>query len=283
MNKPNSWLRLSRLFSLRASSLACGSAFMSNQVPRNRTVTMTGKTDLHNYYPESWQRRDSKKSPRNYNGLFTTKRTARNAKAVAHIHARLSYGQYVYLVTHTMRSVWSDRERRGRFRLLLDRIRKEPGYVGHMWTTERHASGKLHHHCVCRFSSTWDYASKVQAWSVRYCASTNGLDIKPPKGPKIGQQAAIYVAKGFWYGIKGQGTDDALPFRWWGTSKVIRSVKVADDDLPTLFSLSSVKRWPKCAYVSARWAVELCALASREIELIRTIAPVRRSAPTRAG
>jgi len=269
MTRPNSWQRLQRSHYSRASSLACGSAFQSREAPRGHRVTMTGKTDFHSSYPESWQRRDFTRGGGNYNGLFTTKRTARNAKAVAHIHGRLAHGQRVYLITHGMSNAWGDRERRGRFRLFLDRLRKEPGYLGHMWTTERHVSGRIHHHCVARFNGFWDFRTKVQGWSMRYCASTNGLDIRPPKEVKVDGQAAIYAVKGFWYSIKGQGTEDALPFRWWGTSKVSRSVVVPYDDMPTLFSLASVNRWPKCAYVSQRWAVEMCALETRQLELMR--------------
>lgn len=140
-----------------------------------RTVRVDGTTDLHNYYPEAWQRRDQQKHVAKSDLTFSTKRTRRTARAVARLHARLSSGQRVYLITHTMDASWDDRDRRVAFRRFLDRLRKVSGYRGHLWTTERHHSGALHHHVAVRFGGFWDYKQCIQRWSCRYCGSVNGL------------------------------------------------------------------------------------------------------------
>jgi len=256
-------------YARRAASLASGSAFSSPSAPNGIRVNVTGKTNLHNYYPEAWRRADkTKRGPTVYGRCYTTRRTARSAKAVAHVHARLSYGRHVYLLTHTMNDAASEKVRRRMFRKLLDRVRKLPWFLGYMWTTERHIRGQLHHHLVLRMARRWDYTRIVVSWSQRYCGSPNGLDIAlPPTVRGTDGDAAIYAAKGFWYSIKGIGSEDELPFRWWGTSRVVRNVEVSQQDLPTVFSAATVKPWPVCAYVSARYAIELCALPTLSNEV----------------
>jgi len=281
MTRPWTQFRITSRCARRASSLASSSAWLSSSAPitNPRTVWLDGKTDLHNYYPEAWRRADRIKGGSGCGGTYTTKRTSRTAKAVAHQHARLSKGQHTYLITHTMSDAADDRLRRRMFRRFLDRVRKLRNVAGMMWTTERHKRGQLHHHCVLRMFEPFDYTRYVVAWSMRYCGSPNGLDIAPPKwvpNHQTEEEAAMYAAKGFWYGIKGQGTDDELPFRWWGTSRIARKVECSQEDLPTLHTLASKNRWPKCAYVSARWATEMTALRTRGLEEARRL---RRFAP----
>jgi hypothetical protein len=81
----------------------------------------------------------------------------------------------------------------------------------------------------------------------------------------------MYAVKAFWYAVKGtrEGEPDELPFRWWGTSKVLRSVQVLDEDLPTLFSLASRNLWAKCARVSQRWAIEVVAEQQKMVDSAR--------------
>ena len=192
--------------------------------------------------------------------------------AVRRVHGKLAeQGQKVYLLTHTMDDYADDRMRRAHFRLLLDRIRKLEGYRGHLWAAERHKRGQLHHHCALRLDGYWNYREVVQKWSRQYCCSRNGLDIAPPsKG-----SAAGYVMKAFHYIGKGD-KDEKLPFRWWGTSKISRSVNVSDDELPPLLMSVSTKWWPRCAYVSSNWASELCAKATATYEGLRIYARRKR-------
>jgi len=112
----------------------------------------------------------------------------------------------------------------------------------------------------------WDYTKVVKRWSKRYCDSVNGLDIQPPKG---GDSWGYGEAFGY---LGDNDLGDKLPFRWWGTSKVVRSVKVADEDLPPLIAQVQNNWWPHCARVSYQWAVHLCASATAERETAKWFA-----------
>lgn len=279
---PSRWISAStsRSASLQLRCAPCSSRFSSFTDPRTtpRTVTIDGRTDLHNYYPEAWQKRDYVKPHRRTEFRYTTKRTHVTAKAVATVHSHLAAGQWCYLVTHTtppdflfcvakvgQRPLTLEHHQRSAFGAFLDRLRKEPGYCGHMWTCERHKSGQLHHHVAIRFRHRWNYAPLVVQWSQRYCGSVNGLDVSfEDKG-----KAAQYVVKAFWYAAKSLGEGDDLPFRWWGTSKIARSVKLADHELPQLFSVASRHPWAKCARVPGEWASLQAAKVSRQYELTR--------------
>jgi len=168
-----------------------------------------------------------------YSGTYTTGRTKRRFVLLAKVHARLAVGQHSYFITHGMDHTHSEKERRERFRQLLDRLRKLPGYRGHLWVTERHTGdgpcrGMIHHHIILRMAVRWDYTKHVTAWSWKYCDSINGLDIDPVKSANVGG----YCAKALGYMCKDTGTADTLPFRWWGTSKIQRTVEALQDDVP---------------------------------------------------
>lgn len=231
-----------------------------------RKVWMNGKTDLHNQHAYNYQ---SKPPKGGCGGLFSTRRTWRTARDVVRIHARIAQSEWTYLVTHTMSDAANDVLRRKMFRKLLDRVRKLAGYAGHFWTTERHVRGQLHHHLVLRMREEWRYRSYILSWSQRYCGSSNGLDVKPQFG---GSRAVSYAGKAFFYACKeAKDRKDVLPFRWWGTSKVVRSVRCSDDELPPLLSMASANRWRKCAYVSSAWATALCAQRTERYEWRRIL------------
>lgn len=263
MTRP--WSRYARACSLVGFWSAAGSP-----VGKTVSVGINGKTNISNWY--GYRYATFRSTGAGCAGVYTTKRTGRNARQVARLHARLAHGQRVYLLTHTMADDWSDTMRRASFRLLLDRLRKLPGNAGQMWSTERHESGKLHHHVVMRHRGFWNYKAVVQKWSQRYCGSPNGLDVSPPRHGR----AAFYATKGFAYTVKSAGTGDSLPFRWWGTSKVARKAWLPDEDCPTLFALANRSPWgSQVAYVSSVFGLECCARVTREYELKRTLT-VRR-------
>jgi len=226
-----------------------------------RTVHMSGKTDLHNRVRLNYQ----SKPPRGgCGGSFSTVRTWQTAKQVVRLHARVAQGEWTYLVTHTMSDAADDILRRRMFRKLLDRVRKLVDYAGHMWTTERHRRGQLHHHLAVRFRSPWKYRTYIQSWSKRYCGSVNGLDVSPQYGAT---RAFGYAGKAFFYACKdAKERKDTLPFRWWGTSKIVRKVRCSDQELPPLLAMASKTRWVKCAYVSSAWATYLCAQRTERLE-----------------
>lgn len=293
----------SREYWSRASWLAGWASYGQCGEPRTigRTVRIDGRTDLHNYYPESWQRNDYQRGQRNGATVYTTRRTRSRALSVARLHAKLAEGQRVYLLTFTMnlgewdRTPLSDGLRRHAFRVFLDNFRKTPGLAGFMWTTERHKSGLIHHHVVARFTQYWDYTRVIKRWSLRYCGTPNGLDVAPPKD----KGAAFYTCKGFKYATKNFAQDtevhvyersdgqevrcrvdtntgelkesepDELAFRWWGTSKVVRQFEVPDDELPVLFSYASGNQWAKCARVPTDWAIAQASRLTRQEEAIR--------------
>lgn len=256
MNRP--WSRYSR-------ALRLCSSWSSSLSSLPRTIRMTGHTDLHNKYRINYQ----SKPPRGgCAGEYTTKRTARTLLAVAKVHARVATGEWVYLITHTMSDAADEKLRRRMFRKVLDRVRKLKDYAGHMWTTERHKSGQLHHHLCLRMYSYWDYSRVIKSWSMRYTGSVNGLDVSTPPG--IGESRAVnYAAKAFFYAVKRGPSGDKLPFRWWGTSKIARKFRCADDDLPVLFTAASSNSWPKCAMVPRQWAVVGCAKFTERYEWAR--------------
>jgi len=214
------------------------------------TVRLDGRTDLHNYYPESWQRRDQQKHSPKRSSTYSLRRTRATGNRVAEVHGLMArtLAQKVYLVTHTTspefigrrRYVGTpaapiDQRRRASLALLLDAIRKLPGYRGHYWVAELHEGernnggganlGTLHHHIAVRLSSYWDYRRSVQVWSMRYCGSRNGLDVSPPKGN--GSWKYLF---GCWKYLDLEHAHE-LPFRWWGTSAIPRKWTVHPDEV----------------------------------------------------
>lgn len=240
-------------------------------------VRLDGRTDLHNYYSEAFQRRDQQATAGGANGTYTLKRTRTTAKRVARVHALVAKAcaHKVYLITHTVSSDYvprhrvgepgesRDRVRRRLFRSLLDRIRKEPLYRGHFWTTELHGGGganegTIHHHLAVRMAGYWAYKCKIKEWSKRYSGSVNGLDVSPPQHAN---RSYGYVTKAFRYMTKSAETAE-LPFRWWGTSEVARSWRQDYDDtylLPSVRVVEPGRNFPVCARVPAWHAIMSCA------------------------
>lgn len=151
-------------------------------------------------------------------------------RSILAVHAALSVNRYPYLVTYTAPPSWDVFRRRDHFALLLDALRKLPYYLGHIWTTERHKSGLIHQHIYIRFATRWEYAPTVNEWSIRYCGSSNGLDIQPIIGDYV--SASNYVAKTLNYLTK---SPILLPssIRWWGTSYIARCVSFSPHSIPT--------------------------------------------------
>lgn len=255
------------------------------------TVYLTGRTDLHNFYPEAWQRADrSHQRGGGPTGLYSTGRSKEVVTCVGKVHELLarSERQSAYFITHTVQpwyyqrshgwmhpprvgARWDERpevyRRRKLFRLLLDRLRKEPGYLGHLWTTERHQSGHLHHHLIVRFKRSWSFKGCVVAWSKRYTGSVNGLDIEPVRSGKAG----AYLAKAFGYITKDTGIPDYLPVRWWGTSTVARKWSEDQRDLVLVPNIvdGGLKYKARCARVPDWMAISGAARLTRDIELGR--------------
>lgn len=164
-------------------------------------------------------------SPGGASGLFTMKRSKsrRMRKAVNAVLGVRSMGRRIYLVTHTMSPSADMYERRHRWRMAVDRLRKEPGLIGYQWNTEFHPGegangGTIHHHAVMLFSTYWDYGKSVKAWSLRYSDTINGLDIRPMKNTRYPIKDTVYNVKGCDF--------VSLPFRWWGASTIKRTAKV---------------------------------------------------------
>lgn len=249
--------------------------------------------ELHNKYPESWQRRDIHRTPKSKSGLYTMQRTAKEARNVAWLHAAIAEltGQRVYLITHTSSPNWlgprravgmkrnAMHVRRESFRLFLDRLRKMPGYRGHYWTTEIHPgegenAGTIHHHIAARFSGFWNYRNDIQRWSARYCGSNNGLDVRPPS-KRAGAYAYLgaahsYLTKDPVDKSTGEVIPLELPFRCWGTSSVTRTVRELNDAIP-LLGTKSGNRFAKCARTDTKLARKLCALATIQEEQRRHV------------
>jgi len=244
------------------------------------TVNIDGTTDQHNYYPESWQKRDRNRNPRS-SGWYSTKRTRAKAVCVGKVHATLAKdrGDTLYFITHTCspglvssRPVGMPQHgevlaRRERWRKFLDLLRKQPGYKGVFWAAERHtgngdAHGLLHHHAVARFSGRWNYAPHVRKWSLRYCSSVNGLDIglckrRNPHG---------YLSKVFGYMCKDTGSPDAIPVRWWGSSKVVRRWRQENAILLPLSVPAGAPFRARCARVSDLTAIKESAWRTAQLE-----------------
>lgn len=186
---------------------------------------ITGRTALRNRPKgrDDWRKPPLGGGP---TGSYTMRRTWRRAKQI--IAAQGKAGKYLhsYLITHTMPAEYSNEERRGEWRRFLDRFRKERP-VSYAWVTELHtgggaAVGRIHHHMVVSFSSTWWYTKQVRRWSWAYSGSSNGLDIRPVRRGATGYLAK-YLCKGL-FPEAGTITESAgtspdapsLPFRWWG-------------------------------------------------------------------
>lgn len=163
-------------------------------------------------------------------GSYTMRRTWRKAKGVLSAQGKAGKHLHMYLVTHTMPAEYSNEERRHEWRRFLDAFRKlNP--VNYVWVTEVHtgggaAVGRIHHHMVASFSSTWWYTAQARRWSWAYSGSPNGIDIR-----RVRRGAAGYLSKYLCKGLFEQRTDllpvaagtvevPSLPFRWWGYSGV---------------------------------------------------------------
>lgn len=231
------------------------------------TVHLDGRTNLTTNYAH---REDRAPTVKQYGGkMFSPRRSRRRFYGVGRVHTLLAQRERSYFVTHTMAPEWDNDDRRKAFRRFMDRLRKEDGYCGHQWVTELHNSedtsdamhGRIHHHVVVRFSSVWYYGARVQRWSKHYCGSSNGLDIQAIRSSK---HVGGYMGKALGYMTKALDTDK-LPFRWWGTSRVARSVTMRGRDVPV-----GVKpEWYKgeaarhtanqCAYAPPHIALAACA------------------------
>jgi len=240
-------------------------------------VNLDSTTDHYHNVPP-FAKVDVQRLPR-FDGWYSTTSTRQRAVCVGKVHGILAHQQKVYLVTLTHGRWTNDRRspmqprvefngyrRRKALRLFLDLLRKQPGYAGHLWTTERHKSGALHHHIVVRFSSAWSWRPHVQRWSWRYCGSCNGLDVQDVnKGD--GNKVNAYVAKVLSYCSKGIGKEpDYLPFRWWGTSKVVRTVDVPHDLVPDFIATDHVRGRMVKAKVPDEYALHLHARHTAQVE-----------------
>jgi len=278
-------------FAQRSSSSVSSSPWPWLQPTGTTTIRLDGRTNLHNRYPYRYaqhrERGKGQPGPVRYMvpGLrldaawtkvsgYTTTRTASTVRNVARLHTALAVHQFTYLITHTMSDAADMYLRRKMFRRLLDRIRKLPGYQGSMWTTERHKTGHLHHHLVLRTDKRWNYVPCIVSWSQRYCGSPNGLDVSDPLEES---NAAHYGVKAFGYAAKGVGEADVLPFRWWGTSKLKRKVRVPDCDIPMMYAIAARTRFPQCARLPRAWAVHACAQATHRFEMCRQRRRIARS------
>ncbi len=207
-------------------------------------VGFDGRTDQAIEYTHREQR--GKQQKREGGCMFTTKRTRKRFYRVGKVHQALAVEGRSYFVTHGMPPEYDNEQRRQHFRKWLDRLRKMPGYRGHQWVTEYHDSertspelrGKIHHHAVVRFAQRWNYESGVVRWSERYCKSPNGLDIQAVRTGHTG----AYMAKALGYLNKANGTAAELPFRWWGTSRIIRTVRCHALDVPLFTSDLAITR-----------------------------------------
>lgn len=226
------------------------------------TVHLDGRTNLTTNYAH---REDRAATVKQYGGkMFSPRRSRRRFYSVGRVHTLLAKRERAYFVTHTMAPEWSNDDRRKAFRRFLDRLRKEPGYCGHQWVTEMHPGetmqGLIHHHVFVRFTSAWMYRDRVQNWSKSYCGSSNGLDIQAVRTQHVGG----YMGKALGYMAKALDTDK-LPFRWWGTSRVARSVTMRGRDVPVgvkpeWYKGEAVRHTAnQCAYAPPHIALAACA------------------------
>lgn len=270
-------------------------------------IRIDSRTDHHHNVRPHVDGLDYRRGP-TFDGWFTTKRTRQRAVCVGKVHGELAKGQRVYLVTLTHGRWSSERRspmeprkeftgyrRREALRLFLDNLRKVDGYAGHLWTTERHRSGALHHHVVVRFTSAWYWRRVVVKWSHRYCGSPNGLDIVEVMAGD-GKKVNAYVAKVLGYCSKGFGKQggtpcvdefmgtpvkryvdessgelhdgawDALPFRWWGTSKVVRQWEEPLEEVPPFVPGDDVKGRMVTGRVPDWYAIEQASRHTRYVE-----------------
>lgn len=260
------------------------------------TVRLDGRTDQHNYYPEAWQRRPTGVKGKKDGTRFSTARTRWTALDVSRVHSLIARhtGQRCYLITHTTAPTFLpnggygphtpntlNHARREAFRLLLDRLRKLPGYRGHFWTTELHPGngpnrGTIHHHCVLRHDGYWAYNAFIRRWSLRYCGSVNGLDVQ---ASCQGRHAWEYLGKAWSYlraeaylnKETGELEEMILPFRCWGTSKVVRKVKVHPDEVALISDpvYLPTKHRARCARIPRYDALARCARSTLDHEILR--------------
>jgi len=254
---------------------------------RPMVVELDGRTDLHNWYPEPG-RFDRAKMPKGGGtGAFTVKRTARSLRAVLELHGSMASRGSAYFVTLTSPPSWSAQARREGLRNFLDRLRKCPGYMGHVWVTELHGGvglsawhggpdwegvqlkrcivhplrltrrtnfGTIHHHVLIRFGGTsWVYRNSVVEWSRRYTGSVNGLDVR-----RIGKGGVSYYMGKVTRYMKKAGARHALPFRWWGTSRIARRF-VCSQEAPWAVFVTETRPWRRGRFYRAR----ICGLVAR--------------------
>lgn len=149
-----------------------------------------------------------------------------------------------YLITATFPDSVGNDERFERWAKFVARIRKEKP-LGYLWTTELHRSNlqpydggntwppsftggttadgssmlvatdaaigsRFHFHMVVIFQKRWEFGRHVKRWSKHYCASANGLDLRPIRG------RLTYPAK---YVGKLEGSTVRTRRRLWGYSQ----------------------------------------------------------------
>jgi len=250
-------------------------------------VELDGRTDQHNWYPEAG-RFDRAKMPRGgASGAYTLKRSARSLRSVLDLHGSMAARGSAYFVTLTSSPSWSAQARRDGMRLFLDRVRKCPGYMGHVWVTELHGGiglnawhggpqwdgvqlrrcsvhllrltrrsnfGTIHHHVLLRFAGTgWVYRNKVVEWSKRYTGSVNGLDVR-----RIAKGSVTYYMSKVTRYMRKADQHHALPFRWWGTSRLARRF-VCSQAEPWAVFVTETRPWMRGRFYRAR----LCGAVAR--------------------
>jgi len=250
------------------------------------TVHMDGRTDQTINYSDNCDRSKILKSYSH--GIYTMKRSKKKLIAVLKVH---SYGMphsFNYFITHGMPVKYNNKERRAKFRMFLDLIRKEKNFLGYVWVTEMHKGlngtpemkDKIHHHMVLKFSEPWNYKKnkRIVELSQRYSGSINGLDAEPIKGNP--NEILKYMMKTLYYMVKDLN-NEPLPFRWWGSSRIVRSVEIEACQV----SLITKPLWyngkvmplgfNRCAYVPTFDAIKLCGLATAKSE--RTLKKAKKT------
>lgn len=186
-------------------------------------------------------------------GVYTLKRSAHRVKAVNKLVQRLAKGKLVYLVTGTWRPCYSEKERARMWQRFVDRMRKEREVYAYQWVRERHPGpgpneGTFHVHAAVVCSTTWNWRKRIQEWSKRYTGSNNGLDVKE-------RRHAGYLIK---YIVKGRDSGDEASCRWWGCSKLQRSMVVTDAGHVEVMD----PEWADNAYLCGTWYLDRLAKAS---------------------
>lgn len=236
-----------------------------------------GDVGLLNHYPDLDESRQKGRRGDMPDLLACPSKSCKRLARIALINAALSKYYHCYLITTTHPLDWGIMQRRKALNELLDVIRKDVDVVGYVWATERHSKGeskgKIHHHLFVRCAERWDYRKVVVKWSKRYCGSPNGLDIR-----HRGAEGALYSGKMARYvGKDGTGL---LPFRHWGSSKVVKQVEFGMWEYPTYverrgrYGVPMLTIGQDCAFalaVEAQRGVELERLRRKNLKRLKAL------------